>query len=490
MKSISDRVEAALSQLNDSTYLVNPYMRIPKENKENLRKYKIAFKTRTTAIYLIVLFAIYPLVLLTFFLKILIRSVFFILTKKKIEVETQEYFDNLVLTHFVRNNQFTKNSDPFFGGLISNLEQLNFKNICLYTNQMRKQPSRKLMKELSNESIFLIPKLIPREYYLDYIVEVFRKSIELLKVSTQGKLNKDSNAFFYLIAAVKMLNRETYVTYNLARSLIIYVQKYKIKNVFLTFEGHSFEQLVIEMLKPHNVNVYLVQHSPITENQKGVNHLLASANQHINICVTGEIFVDYFIKHLKFNGNVFKTGTHKYRNSTKSDMDKSKIILFAPEGKLTNLVSYIRFVIKLEKELIDYRIKIRIHPNLRVPFYIKLFLEIYESRDIFKISNQSLESDLKEAEFVVYRSSAVGIESLFYFCVPIYLLEKDNYGGDALLNYQGTKFCCSSTADVVEALHQNKYDKNHDVSLGRIYFEKANYAQLNNSLYGNLKSLS
>lgn len=488
MNSISDRVEAALSQLNDNGYLVNPYLRIPKENKENLGKYKIAFKAKSTATYLIVLFTIYPLFLFTFFLKILIRSVFFILTRKKIEVENQEYFDNLVLTHFVRNNQFTKNSDPFFGGLITNLEQLNLKNICLYTNQMRKQPSRKLMKELSKESIYLIPKLIPREYYLDYIVEVFRKSMKLLKVSIKGKLDKESNAFFYLIAAVKMFNRDTYVTYNLARTLIIYVQKYKIQNVFMTFEGHSFEQLIVDILKPHNVNVYLVQHSPITENQKGVNYLLASADRYTNICVTGEIFVEYFIKHLKFNGNVFKIGTHKYRNNTNSDIDKSKIILFAPEGKLTNLISYIRFVLKLKKELTDYRIKIRIHPNLRVPFYIKLFLRIYESRDIFKISEQSLESDLREAEFVVYRSSAVGIESLFYFCVPIYLLEKNNEGGDALLNYQGTKFCCSSTADVVNALHLNKYDKNHHLSLGYLYFDKSNYTQLNNSLYGNLKS--
>jgi hypothetical protein len=353
---------------------------------------------------------------------------------------------------------------------------------------MRKQPSRKLMMELSKQSIYLIPKLIPSEYYFDYIVEIFRKSRELIKVSVKRKLNKENNAFFYLIAAVKMLNRDTYVTYNLARTLLVYVQKYKIQNVFMTFEGHSFEQLIMDILKPHNVNVYLVQHSPITENQKGVNYLLANANQHTNICVTGDIFVEYFIKHLKFNGNVFKIGTHKYRNNTNSDLDKSKIILFAPEGKLTNLISYIRFILKLKKELTDYRIIIRIHPNLRVPFYIKLFLKIYESRDIFKISDKSLENDLRESEFVVYRSSAVGIESLFYFCVPIYLIEKDNHGGDALLNYQGTKFCCSSPADVVNALHLNKYNKNHDLSLGRIYFDKINYAQLNNSLYGNLKS--
>ena len=488
MNSISDRVEDALSQLNDNGYLVNPYFRLPKENKENLRKYKIAFKTKSTASFLIVLFTIYPLVVLTFFLKILIRSAFFILPKKKIEVETEEYFDNLVLTHLVRNNQFTKNRDPFYGGLITNLEQLNLKNIILYTNQMRKQPSRKLRKELSNELIYLIPKLIPREYYLDYIVEVFCKSLELLKVAIKGKLDKKGNAFFYLITAVKMLNRDTYVTYNLARTLISYVQKNRIQNVFMTFEGHSFEQLIMDKLKPHNVNVYLVQHSPITENQKGINHLLASANRLTNICVTGEIFVEYFIQHLKFKGNVFKTGTHKYRNNIISDIDKSKVILFAPEGKLTNLISYIRFVLKLKRELTDYSIKIRIHPNLRVPFYIKLFLSIYESRDIFKISDQSLESDLREAEFVVYRSSAVGIESLFYFCIPIYLLEKDNHGGDALLNYHGTKFRCSSTSDIVKALHLNKYDKSHNVSLGKMYFDKTNYAQLNNSLHSNLKS--
>jgi hypothetical protein len=409
-----------------------------------------------------------------------------ILPNKKTQIAPQKNYDNLILTHYVKNNQFNRNQDPFYGTLISYLEQNNFNNIYLYSNQMRRQPSKEQLSNLIAESSFLIPKFIPRELYLKYAIEISQKSIKLLKLSIRQGLRRESTAFFYLIAAAKMFNRETYVTFNLVNSLVAYVVKYQIRNVFITFEGHAFEELILSKLQDKGVNLYLLQHSPITMNQKGVRNLLDKANEFTHICVTGDVYINYFKEKIAYKGRIFKIGTYKHRLKNTKYTGKSKTILFAPEGKLINLFSYLRTIIKLEQLLPGWKVILRIHPNLKVPIIIRVILRFYQTRNTFKLSTQNLETDLAEAKFVVYRSSAVGIECLFFDCTPLYFAATDDSEGDALINLEGKNRHCYSTADIVKAVQLSGTESVKNEMLGSMYFDKANYKYLNDSLNRNL----
>ena len=486
MISYSEYIQTRLDYLNDNRYLVNPYFRIPKENKENKQKYRIPLEYNFFLAYLTYLLIVFPGMLILFCLKLLTRSLFIILPSQKTQDAPQEIYDNLLLTHYVKNNQFKRDQDPFYGTLISNLEQNNFSNLYLYSNQMRRQPSKEQLSNLIAESSFLIPKLIPKELYLKYAIEISQKSIKLLKLSITQGLKKESTAFFYLIAAARMFNRETYVTFNLVNSLVAYVEKYQIRNVFITFEGHAFEELILIKLQDIGVNLYLLQHSPITMNQQGVRNLLNNANEFTHICVTGDMYANYFREKVAYKGRVFKIGTYKHRIKNIKYTEKSNTILFAPEGKLINLLSYLRTIIKLEQLLPGWKVILRIHPNLKVPIFMRVILRFYQSRNIFKISNQELETDLAESKFVVYRSSAVGIECLFFDCTPLYFAAPDDSQGDALIDFEGKSRRCYSTEDIVGAVRVSETESSKSEILGSMYFDKTNYTQLNNSLNRNL----
>lgn len=488
MISYSEYIQTRLDYLNDNSYLVNPYFRIPKENKEITQNYRIPLKHNFFLVYLTYLLIIFPGMLILFCLKLLTRSLFMILPSKKSQDAPQKIYHNLLLTYYVKNNQFKKDQDPFYGTLISNLEQNDFNNLYLYSNQMRRQPSKEQLSNLIAKSSFLIPKLIPKKLYLKYAVEISQKSIKLLRLSIAQGSRRESTALFYLIAATKMFNRETYVTFNLVNSLLSHVVKYQIRNVFITFEGHAFEELILSKLQDIGVNLYLVQHSPITMNQQGVRHLLNNANKFTNVCVTGDVYANYFIENIGYKGRIFKIGTYKNRLRNSKGTGKSNTILFAPEGKLVNLLSYLRTIIKIEQLLPGWKVILRIHPNLKVPIFMKVILKFYQSRNIFKLSTQNLETDLAEAKFVVYRSSAVGIECLFFGCIPLYFAGAEDSRGDALINFEGKNQHCFSTLDIVKAIRLFETESFKKETSASMYFDKENYTQLNDSLNRNLKS--
>jgi hypothetical protein len=117
---------------------------------------------------------------------------------------------------------------------------------------------------------------------------------------------------------------------------------------------------------------------------------------------------------------------------------------------------------------------------------MRVILRFYQSRNIFKISNQELETDLAESKFVVYRSSAVGIECLFFDCTPLYFAAPDDSQGDALIDFEGKNRHCYSTEDIVGAVRVSETESSKNEILGSMYFDKTNYIQLNNSLNRNL----
>jgi hypothetical protein len=117
---------------------------------------------------------------------------------------------------------------------------------------------------------------------------------------------------------------------------------------------------------------------------------------------------------------------------------------------------------------------LRLHPDIKLNLRLKLKLRLLEKYDNFFISGNDLESDLTSAKYLVYRSSAVGIESLKHDLLPIFYAEEKFSGLNVLIS-NTTVYCkAQNPSEVLNILksRQNKLSKDQRSDLFNSYFSR------------------
>jgi hypothetical protein len=420
---IARKLEDLLDELNHTENLVNPFFRISKGTPEQLHKYKII---NAKFLRLRAVLQLFPGIFMSIF-KVafsIMGSSLFASQYKLFEYQSARG-QSLFVSHGIGKNITQKEGDQFFGEIPENLNSHGKGVTIVYTNHnlFGFANNNKLLQSKSNDiARFLIPKFLhPRENltYLKKINTLARKSL-CLGIS---KLRKEPIESVLLIkACIFFYTRATYTNYLVNQRIQDFLSEGRVHAVLFTFEGHSYEQFVIDetLKKLPNIKIALYQHSPIVKDHFGITTFLKKNKHSLVIFTTGKYYKQLF-------GEISNKYVIEVLGSNKYDVNRITAIssvtnqlLFVPEGTTYATESLLKLISRMIKEDLNYHYNLRLHPNLKSSIALSWRIKKLQANKNFVISKNLLYDDLALAKFVVYRSSAVGIESLKSSAIPIF----------------------------------------------------------------------
>ena len=422
-KEIAQKLEDLLDELDNTENLINPFFRISKGTPEQIHKYKIL-----NAKFL--RFTLVSQMFRGIFTSIF--KVFFSIIASSLFVGQYRLFDSqgtrgqiLFISHGVGKNITQKDGDQFFGEIPESLKSQGKRVSIVYTNHhlLRFTNNNKLLQSKSNNiERFLMPKFLRPSENLAYLKKINTLAFKSLILGISKHRKEPIESILLLKACIFFYSRATYSNYLINQRVQDFLSEDGVQTVVLTFEGHSYEQFVIdETLKRfQNIKIVLYQHSPIVKDHFGITTFLKKNNHNLLIFTTGTYYKKLF--EVISNKHVIEV-----LGSKKSDFNKIRSIssvtpqlLFVPEGTTYATENLLNLISRMIKEDLDYFYNLRLHPNLKLGFALSWHIRKLQANKNFVISKNSLYEDFALAKFVIYRSSAAGIESLKSSAIPIF----------------------------------------------------------------------
>ena len=475
LNKLAIMIEEILVDFNDDNYLVNPYFRISKLTSEETKKYKFLlgkYPRETAIVFGLVSFPFHLVVVATMSIMSLLlfyQHFIFRPTTKKLEF--------LFLSHAQKENIIDKKKDHFFALMPEYLKKIGNNVAIIYTNHSKTRYLNK-NKLINQKPIDITRKIVPKflkpheHVYYFYIIN--KLSYQVIKKGFELYFNEPLKSALLISSFVKFYSRSTYNNYLLGQRIEDYCLKTCTKSVFMTFEGKSYEQYVINRLQTNipTLRIILYQHSPIVFGQIGVVSFLRENHKKIIILTTGEIYKNYFRKISK-TPRYHVIGSQKAVRKINPKETKQPSFLFAPEGTNTATQDFIKLIFNLVKSYPSLKFTLRLHPNLKKSLLTEYALFRLRRYSNFSISKNNLGKDLAVSKFVFYRSSAVGIEALKSKSIPVFYSGASQTELDALCFTNDVAVTMKSIKDFPKLLTIN----NRNAYVQRKYFD-ALYSKL------------
>lgn len=483
-EALSIQFDALLKGSLGSKHLVNPYFRISKGTPEQTKKYfLLSSKIPRLAILAWNLF-ITPIFILKFIAILFLSLILY--KQNSIFEQKKENTQVLFLSHGTKGNLLKTNEDAFFGLLPNYLsDQKNLRCMVLYTNQdiFKYKKNSKLLnhKNLDFDHV-LLPKILPFKENFKYFSSTSRLALRALIFGLKSYSNNPKASRISIVSISSYFSRSTYSNYLLLNRVKQIKNDRNFSSLFLTFEGHSFEQVIVEEMVriPSKTDIFLYQHSPIVPFHYGVKSFLKNCNSTVTILTTGPFYKEYF-KAISRIPTYVTLGTNKGSTlGINLEVPKEKKIVYAPEGTHLATSEFINLIWDIAHKSIEFTHVLRLHPDIKLNNYSRLKLFRLRKLNNFVISNSNLDSDLVNAEYLVFRSSAVGIESLKYRSTPIFYADKRLNGLNVL--YASDKICMSAEnpnelVTILKLGHKRTPERSTNI-LVKNYFSEVNYKNL------------
>ena len=420
---ISEKLESIIHNLLGKEFLVNPFFRISKSTPEQLKPYRYINLKYSRELLALYLFASIPIIFVKIFLQI-VFSIFF--SYQYLYFKPKNYpTEVLFVSHAIGENITKKESDQFFAIMPEYSAKKKLKTTMLYTNH-NKLGYKRIVNLLNFKSDginrFLMPKFMKPKELVEYNLIIIRMFIKCVRIGTKNYFTDPLNSRILLSAANSFFKRPSYANYLLLLRIKEFCSESAIRVIFMTFEGHSYEEYVTNEIYQANpsLKVVLYQHSPITPAHHGVKNFLQKNTNKITVMTTGIYYINYF-KSFSEIPKYILIGSNKSESLTENRaLYKSKTILFASDGTTAATKSYLNLIRLMIKKDSTHNYLLRLHPNL--PWSIGIFLLIIKlkRKPNFSLSSNSLSTDLNQSKFVFYTSSVVGIQALNSNATPVF----------------------------------------------------------------------
>ena len=422
-------LQEIINENKSTPFLLNPYFRLQKNDAESRKKYKNTsygreVKNRKLKILLQIPYLITRITVFSVVSLLYIKQVNFFNTTK-VNAET------LFVSHATKTNLDAKN-DLFFGDLLKLFNKKNY--TVIYLNHTRIKYSKVLTK-LTNKDIsknvLLMPKFLhPSETkeYIGTMIKLLKDHLKLAKIYKESEISKAN----ILIESIPWIfSRETYNNFNLIKRTAELQKSHKTKNLFLTFEGYSYEELLATELTRinKNTNLYFHQHSPLTKAHTGIKIFLENFNKKICILTTGMAYSNFLLG-LSTRNEVICVGSMKVMEPINNFEKKNICILIAPEATTSQTINFLSFTSRIARAYPHVFFIFRLHPNLVLKRPTKKLIQTLQRMDNVEFSTQLLSRDISRTKATMYTGSAVAIEALNSKNLPIFVNFEDSFEQD------------------------------------------------------------
>ena len=412
-------------EIGETSTLANTYFRLVKPIEENLKIYANLENLNKVSLLTDIILA--PLRISIEILKSLGFAAIRFRESSGFEVPEGIQIQRIFVSHYT-HAQLPSGPDVFF-------DQLPSKNDLIFYHNNTLLSRTKIFHELSQGNYrpnFLITtKSLGIRQTLQLQVRNLHIALNMLKTALKSRLFTPLEQKILIEASISQVSRKTLANQiNLFRLDALLAQN-KPTSLVITLEGHAFESLYTELIhtKYPEVPILAYQHAPIVPDQFGLMRNLLKLKTNDVVLSSGEITKD-FMASLGLSATVRLLGSPKWQPISQDSKESyPTTVLGAAEGTLESLQKFSQLFQELAASDLDLKFILRVHPALSAKETSGILSRLNFGERLV-LSNQSLEQDLKESHFCIYRSSAVGIEGLRHGVFPLYF----NPNGDQGLN--------------------------------------------------------
>jgi hypothetical protein len=383
------KINRILKSLNSNynTYSVY-YLSLIKAHPFYLKKYNIFFsksKLKFLKVYFIEFF---------YFIKF-----FHYFFDKQIDFNERN-ITNLFVSHYMNKYQ-NLDSDPNF--------IFNDNSLSVYINHTHERNKFKIKKN----TIILARRL----KIIDEIKIIFSQIKERRRLLN---LSRKKNDYFLRLIAADAISPATITNNRIAKQINDLTNHYKPKKFITTFEGYSWEKLIIWNANKKISKCTTFGYIPgLLLKNYGSNVIEYKSDYYPNkILVSGNYTKSKLNKMRHLKNKVVNLGTIKnFPIVYKLKKNNEKNILVIPEGILSEVDIFLEFINKCYKH-IDQKFIIRFHPVIKNNKKYNVILK--ETPNII-VSKKDLSDDIKRSKFVLYRGSSLVVNCIKNRLIPIYL---------------------------------------------------------------------
>ena len=346
-----------------------------------------------------------------------IHNKFFRFSKNYSKIKKNSNFKNIIISHLVNYENVTFKNDFYFGSFAS---KINKKNTLIVLIDHIKLKKEKLKKNLKGNYIVLGQNL-------GFIREINIHIFCLFKFLLNKKIIYDLSNYLNFIESQRVFEQIKNI-----------LSSYKPKNLIFTFEGHSYESLIVNHVKKKKLNIQTCGyqfgiikkkqiHTFLNMSKEFTPDKIFTINKHNETLLRNSIKKKseiINIGYLKDKKNI----THYQKKILSKEVKK---ILVMPEGITDEINTFLNFCINHKDKNLNFTL--RLHPIFRNNQYLEK-LNIKLNKNI-KLSKNSLFKDFKSHNFILYRGTAAIVDAINHQLIPIYLRKNSEISKDPLFNY-------------------------------------------------------
>ncbi|VVH62870.1 hypothetical protein BSPWISOX_2930 [uncultured Gammaproteobacteria bacterium] len=367
-----------------------------------------------------------------FFIKKIIHSFFY----RDLNISNfDKKIDYLFVSHYTGKKNSQVYVDSYFGEIIEKIDTQKFKVAVVYINHTDHK-SKKLYKNgqinsfLLNDSIGFLG-----------LVKIYKESLfSLLRFESVDKniISKKLSikAQFGLFSPGTV---ETQIIANHVKNLIATLSP---KYLVTTYEGHSWERLCFALAKEAKplVKCIAYQHAPIFKYQHAIKRGIGESYDPDIILASGAVSEKKLLSYDKLNNSkVLLVGSGRFLPESSKFDKKSPAIdtcLVAPEGTISECIILFSFALECAKKTKSINFIWRFPSQIDIVMLKKQSAVFKALEKNISISDSSLEDDIGNSNYILYRGSSVVIQAVLLGLSPMCFMRDNELSMDPLFLYQ------------------------------------------------------
>lgn len=382
----------------------------------------------------------------------LLRAFFFRKFGVYISHSVKESYDVLIVSHLLSPQQFSSDSDLYFGNLCSELEKNGYRVITAMIDHLpgsQRVCGMTHFPSLKKNHAILTTSM---SFYFEFrnFFGVVKESLGLLwKAATEPEV---FDRAITLMGALEVFGSGARAALRLGDQVSYLVSKFRPRILLTTYEGHSWERLVIKrarMVYP-DICCATYQHGNLFRLQHSLRRSLGKEYDPDAIFCSGEVArLDLHLTLRIPNIQILNLGSHRvspvqhrYIRHNYS-ATRSLTCLVIPDGIDSEIFRLFDFAINCALISNNVRYIFRLHPAnsfqdlmKKNPSWRKLPPNVF-------LSTASLEEDVEESAWVLYRGSSAVISAVLGGANPIYLRNFDEMTIDPLYKLKDERLIVS-----------------------------------------------
>ena len=390
--------------------------------------------------------------------------------------------DIIFISHLLSTSQLTVGEDFYFGTLPTELSQQGFSVIVILINHTPLSVYRlsEYTKSLHARSV-IIPRNLPFLSEFKFLIKTKRQA-KLLRQKATAEKNQLKRAILFK-SAREATSNSTMTSMRISEVVGSLVRSTKPRAIVSTYEGHSWERLAFSSARRaaghRHIKCIGYQHAALFRLQHASRRLLGGGYDPDIILTAGEVGLSQLTQSGLTNHVICNVlGSRRLISPIQKHPSKTCVVL--PEGILSECEILFSFSLECALKYPYINFIWRLHPILSWEDMARIGIHVNNLPDNILVSDRSLEKDLSECRWAIYRGSTAIITAGANGIIPIYLARPDELTINPLYEIADSHESIVSTDSFIRALEKNKWSIESEEYCRKFYtrFELSKIADL------------